>query len=177
MLLRKMLQNESFQDAFLTRTVDLLNTTLSATAVTNQIDTLAQPLAGVIQYESERWAPLAEEDWAAHVQEMRAFAQERPYFVRQHLRDYFDRETHSLIIHLPPANEGMILLNGIPISGIDGGTEWEGIYFQGNRVHLTAKSAPGFDFDSWGGSFSDDSELSVDMETAVTLTPSFKESR
>ena len=177
LLLRKLLENEDFQETFLRRTADLLNTSLSATAVTKQIDTLAQPLTGAIQYESARWAPLTNEDWAAHVQEMRAFAQERPSYVRQHLTDYFGRETYSLTIQLPPASQGQVFINGIPVSGTDEAAVWEGFYFQGNRVRLTAEAAPGFELDSWGSLGPDDEELFIEMETAVTLAPSFNESQ
>ncbi|MCP4184748.1 MAG: hypothetical protein GY761_15765, partial [Hyphomicrobiales bacterium] len=88
LLLRRLMQNPEFQEMFVTRTADLLNTVLSPEAVERQIDILATPLETAIAYETLRWQPLAEDDWAAHVEEMRGFARKRPFFVRQHLSDY-----------------------------------------------------------------------------------------
>ncbi|MCP4423345.1 MAG: hypothetical protein GY803_02525 [Chloroflexi bacterium] len=171
LLLRQLLQNPEFQERFLTRTADLLNTILAPDAVTSQIDALAEPLETAIAYENARWNPLADNEWAAHVEGMRDFARKRPSFMRQHLSAYFNRETHALTIHIPPTAKGTILLNGLPLAAE--GSVWQGVYFHGNLARITAVPAPGHTFNSWKNSQQNDEELDVVMDTAVTLTPTF----
>lgn len=86
-LLKGLLTNELFVTAFLERTDELLNTTLSAENVQHTIDILAAELRPDIDYESGRWGSPG--DWERSVIEMKEFAGNRPNALRNELEQWY----------------------------------------------------------------------------------------
>ncbi len=94
LLIRKLWQNETFQHRFLTRTDELLNTTLEGEKVAAQIDELAAALRPNMTHELGRWPRI--KDWETNVDFMRDFALQRPFHMRQHLINYFEQSPETL---------------------------------------------------------------------------------
>jgi len=169
-LIRGLLENPSFRDRFLARTADLLNTYLAPYNVIAQIDDLAAELAPDMDQEAARWPSIV--PWENSVQDLRNFAQARPAHMREHTLDAFDLEgVRPLAIEAPASGEGRVAVNGHVLPFLP----WQGYYFMGMPVKITAVPAPGYRFAGWqGDSVSEAPILSVTVTTTQTLTPRFE---
>jgi hypothetical protein len=144
LLFRKLLENPVFHDLFLSRTADLLNTTLAPQSVVGHIDALAAELGPDITYETARWGSVG--NWAANVEEMREFAHFRPDIVRQHMVEGFGLGgTAELVFNSPSSGSGTVAVNGAFLEDLP----WQGVYFQGVPVRITAVPMPGYRFAGW----------------------------
>ncbi len=170
LLLRKLLENPTFLGRFLSRTADLLNTTLAPQSVIAHIDALAAELEPDIAYETMRWPRSGY--WESHVQELRDFARRRPDFVRQHFVERFHLGgTVPLTFNPPASGFGTVAVNGILLRDLP----WQGIYFQGVPVQIIAAPAPGYRFAGWDSpDLPQTATITLTGHTAWTLTPRFE---
>jgi hypothetical protein len=144
LLLRKLLGNPGFRERFLSRTADLLNTTLAPSSVIALIDDLAAGIEPDVVYEASRWS--VSSNWTANVEELRDFARRRPDFLRQHMVESFDLTGTAALTFGPPAGgDGHVAVNGFLLDDLP----WQGIYFQGVSIQITAVPAVGFRFAGW----------------------------
>ncbi|RLC78765.1 MAG: hypothetical protein DRJ03_24700 [Chloroflexi bacterium] len=193
LLLRKLLENPGFLERFLSRTADLLNTTLTSQSVIAHIDAVASELEPDIAYETARWSSMGNIDeiaaqlgldvdqeiarwvsptsWESNVADLRQFAQRRPDFVRRHLVESFGLDgTAHLTINLPADGSGTVTINETLI--LD--SSWQGVYFQGVPIQVAVAPAPGYRFAGWEQSHLPQTpSLTLEMEGPQTLTPRF----
>ncbi len=170
LLWRKLLENPAFLQRFLSRSADLLNTTLAPPSVSAQIDALAAEIEPDIAYETIRWSRST--DWESNVQELRDFARLRPDFVRQHIVDNFDLDgTAQLFFDPPGSGSGYVAVNGSLVHELP----WQGVYFQGVPIQLTAVPAPGYRFVGWDPpSLPQTPVITLTVDTSQTINPRFK---
>jgi hypothetical protein len=158
LLLRKLLGTPGFRERFLSRTADLLNTTLAPSSVIDQIDVLAAEIEPDIVYETSCWS--VSSNWAANVEELRDFARRRPDFVRQHMVESFDLAGTATLTFVPSVGAGgYVAVNGFLLDDLP----WLGVYFQGIPIQIVAVPAPGYRFAGW-----EDADLP--QTTAITWT-------
>ncbi len=170
LLLRKLLENPAFHDVFLSRTADLLNTTLAPQSVVGHIDALAAELEPDITYETARWASAG--NWAANVEEMREFARRRPDLVRQHMVVGFGLEgTAEITFNPPSAGSGMVAVDGFLPQDLP----WRGVYFRGVPIHVTAVPMPGYRFAGWDSpGLPQTPVVELRPDGSLALTPRFE---
>lgn len=167
LLLRKLLENEQFQTAFLGRAAVLLNETLAPEAVVAQIDNLAGALAADIAYEEAEWS--SQSAWEMNVAVMRDFARSRPDFVRQDLVNFFSLPGMADFTFLPPAGgEGQVAINGQLLPALP----WQGTFFQTTTVQVTAVPNPGYHFVGWVEG-DEPANLAATVGQSRTFTPLF----
>ena len=82
LLLRMLLENERFQQHYLRRLDELLDTTLAGPKVARLLAELAAEMRPDIHYETDLWTSPG--DWEASVAEMRDFVLRRPDIMREH---------------------------------------------------------------------------------------------
>ena len=141
--LRRLLENPEFRQQFLSRTADLLNTEFTPAQMTTRLDALTAELSPDIAYEIGRWH--GSSNWQGSVAYMYDFVRYRPDYLRQHLVDHFGLVgTAVLHITTPTEGQGHVAINGTLLP-----TKWEGVYFQGTTVTVTAVPAPGYQFIGW----------------------------
>ncbi len=171
LLLRSLLDTPAFFDQFLSRTADLLNTTLAPTSVIAHIDALAAELEPDIAYETMRWPNPA--NWEANVEELRDFARRRPDFVRQHIVEGFHLNgTVQLTLNPPINGSGSVAANGSLVPDLP----WQGIYFYDAPIQLTAAPAPGYRFAGWDPpSLPQTPTITLTARAAQTITPRFEQ--
>jgi uncharacterized repeat protein (TIGR02543 family) len=146
-LLRKLLQNESFRNRFLTRTADLLNGGLSPTIVSAQIDELASQITPDIAFEAERWA--IEGSWPDNIQKLHTFAQQRPDVMRQDIVEALNLPGVAHVTFAAGRN-GPELAGQIVVNGQDSQPlPWSGIYFQDSLIEVEVIPPPGYAFVGW----------------------------
>jgi hypothetical protein len=170
-LFRALLQNETFQHQYINRFADLLNSLFREEIVVSKINLLETIYKPEIEGQIHRWGqPAASlEAWLSAVAEMREFALMRPWYVRQHLIDYFNLAGLSnLTLQADPAM-GYVQVNTLSIQagqvGVEDPANWNGVYFQGVPLQLTAHPMPGHTFVRWDGV----DRLDVDPESPTIL--------
>jgi hypothetical protein len=170
LLLQKLLENPTFLDRFLSRAADLLNTTLAPQSVIAHIDALAAELELDIAYEIMRWPRSGH--WESHVEELRDFARRRPDFVRQHAVDRFNLGgTAHLTLNPPASGSGTVAVNGTTLLALP----WQGVYFQGIPVQITAAPAPGYRFAGWDPpNLPPSPAITLTLDAAQAVTPRFE---
>jgi len=170
LLLRKLLENPAFFEQFLSRTADLLNTTLAPSSVIAHIDALAAELEPDISYEAMRWTSSV--NWRSSVEELRHFARHRPDFVRQHIVESFGLSgTAGLAFDLSVGGSGSVAVNGFFVQDLP----WRGAYFQDIPIQVAAAPAPGFRFAGWEPvDLLQSPVITLTAGVPLTITPRFE---
>lgn len=150
-LLRKLLENEEFEKAFVNRFAGYLNTSFSETTVLNRIDTIYQSLLPEMPRHLDRWN-LSRDKWEEEVAILREFAQERPAYVRMHLMGRFNTgPQRKLVVSASPG--GRVIINDqISVSN----DTVELLYFENFPVHIRVVAHHGHQFSRWEGMYFDE---------------------
>ncbi|RMG85836.1 MAG: hypothetical protein D6714_05240, partial [Bacteroidetes bacterium] len=146
-ILRKLLENRAFRQAFVNRFADRLNTSLSPEAVTETLDRFYRLYAPEMPRHLARWR-LSRSKWEEQVAIMREFGQKRPAYMRQFLRAKFDTGAERKL-EIETTHGGYVRLNqNLRVEG-----HFEGTYFQNMPVEVEAVPALGYRFAGWEGIF------------------------
>ncbi len=156
---RKMVENPVIRNRFINQVADLLNTNFKSTTVVSAIEAMAGRISGEIGRHRQRWS-LSGESTA----KMITFANDRPAYLRDHMRQYFKCGADGRIM-VTATEGGMVSLNTLRLQTAD--LPFSGIYFQGNSVHLKAVPKPGYRFAGWSGAVTSKSDT-VSLRVART---------
>ncbi|NLG36226.1 MAG: hypothetical protein GX548_12825 [Lentisphaerae bacterium] len=151
LMFRRLLENDDFRSAFITRFCDRLNTAYSRAHVTN---TWAQWVAVAEPEMAEhvhRWRQPT--NWTHECDRIRSYGEQRTGAVWGHLRTFFGLDAPvPLAVNVTNAAEGFIRVNAMDLdegtAGF-GGYPWTGDYFTNCPVTLTAMPREGFRFVEW----------------------------
>jgi len=174
-LFNRMLINEEFKLRFINRYADLINTIFQPTYYNTVIDEIRDELENDMPEQIDRWsAPESMQVWYGSINNMRAHLAAREATSRTHIRDHFNLSAQRLIqINVQPAGAGRIQLNSISPDTYP----WDGIYFQGVPITITAIPNPGYTFENWNANalLSDINaqSFSVDPTSAANFTANF----
>ncbi|MFH1213024.1 MAG: CotH kinase family protein [Candidatus Neomarinimicrobiota bacterium] len=162
---RKLIENPTIKNRFINQIADLLNTNFTSTRVVNVINTLANHISSDITRHRTKWNIYGE-----NTDKMTTFAQQRPAYLRTHVRSYFGCGKDGTLT-VNATEGGSVQLNTLTLQSAD--LPFSGIYFQGNAVHLKAIPAPGYVFDGWSGALTSDEysvTFSVGNTSSITAT-------
>jgi uncharacterized repeat protein (TIGR02543 family) len=175
LILRKLLENNTFKNDFINRFADLMNTNFLSSRIIAKIDEISAIIAPEMPDQYFRWkAPLNNGDWQYHLNEEKDFAIERPQFQRSHIRSKFGISSNiDVTLNVSNATHGYVKISTIEIKeGTPGITSnpypWTGVYFKGIPLKLKAIAKPGYVFSNWSGASS-----STDPEITITPTGNF----
>ena len=182
LLLRNLLDNESFKYEFINRISGHLNTAFKPSRVHNILDSLKAIIKPEIGEHIERWGhPLTINVWNTNVQVMYTNATRRPEFVRQHIREHFNIEKDIEVrLNVDDQEKGFIRINTIDVNPSTPGVPedtypWTGIYFHGIPVEIEAKPHFGYAFSHWvGDDTSKDPVITITPEDDISLKAYFK---
>ncbi|MCD4683318.1 MAG: CotH kinase family protein [Bacteroidales bacterium] len=92
LFLRKLLENEIFEELFITRFADVLNTTFQTDSVVNQIESFTSLYEQDIDRHIARWHyPASKSDWLNNIQNrLYEFTVNRPCIMQDHIMEFFD---------------------------------------------------------------------------------------
>lgn len=171
LMLRKLLENNTFKIEFINRFADLLNTNFLSSRVLSKIDEMKAVIAPEMPRQFARWdAPADDGDWNYFLNIEKDFASQRPALQRNHIRAKFGIASNiNATLNVSNASHGYIKMNTIDVvdgtPGIVGNPyPWTGIYFHNIPVTLKAVAKPGYVFDHWSGA-------STSTNAEITLTP------
>ncbi|MEJ2494064.1 MAG: lamin tail domain-containing protein [Ignavibacteriaceae bacterium] len=167
MLQRKLIENTTFKNRFVNQIADLLNTNFKSERVVSIINALADHIANEIPKHRARWGLTGE----SIETKMIPFAQNRPAYMRDHVRNYFNCGEDGMIT-INASEGGSVQLNTLKLNSSD--MPFSGIYFRDNEVHLKALPIAGYKFDGWSGSVtSSEKSISVLVTGSTNLYASF----
>ena len=168
-LLRSLLTNESFKQAFLNRFADLLNVHFEPGRVVALLDTMAAAIAPEIPRHMDRWGGSVS-SWEGEISKLRTFGRFRQGVVFAHLLAYFSLPGVSEV-SLNVEGGGMLRINREQIRTFP----WKGQYFKRIPVTVSALPNPGFRFVRWSGDVEGtDAVITIDPAVAATLVAHFE---
>lgn len=166
LLQRKLIENPAIQNRFINQIADLLNTNFRSDRVVEVIDSLADHISDEIARHRTKWGISGES-----TEKMITFAQQRPAYLRTHVRNYFNCGNNGTLA-INAAAGGSVNLNTLKLQSTD--MPFSGIYFQGNAIQLKAVPKAGYVFSGWSGSMtSEEDSISIRVSDATELTANF----
>ncbi len=153
-MLRAILQNERFVADLLNRFADHLNTIWQPHIVLATIDSMQNHLSAEMPHHINRWKneftarPMSMGNWQNFIDDLREFGRSRPAELRQVILAEFNLDKLvALKVKMDPVAGSIRINHDIAIAD----SSWQGWYFSGLPVTLTAEPQPGFLFKSWQG--------------------------
>ncbi|MCK4746821.1 MAG: lamin tail domain-containing protein, partial [Bacteroidales bacterium] len=171
LILRTLLENQSFRDRFVQRSFDLLNNDFTGERVSHELDILVSETEGEIRNHMRRWDHGSYGEWEDWVKDLRNWSKYRASRVRIHIRDFFDLgEIRTLSLDCNPPGGGQVQVNSRRVKLFP----WEGDYVEDYPVALKAVPAYGYRFAGWDGVGDSDSAISVSLDQPLDLTARFE---
>jgi hypothetical protein len=157
-----LLENEKYRNYFINRYADLMNTTYLPERTLAMEDSIYNVIVEVLPRQLERWGGGDIPGEMAVFEDYRNTLLDdfevRSLYVRNHIRTNFDlAEKVDIELNVEPPGAGRIHINTIKITD----TPWEGVYFDGVPVTITAEPFTGYTFSNW-----DESEYIADVLAA-----------
>jgi|GEM_PF-515708 len=179
--LRKLLENETYKNDFISRFADLMNTTFLPSRVVGMVNTLKAEIEAEMPEQMPRWgSPVDLGDWNYFLNQEKNFANNRPTPQRNQIRTLFGIANNiSATLDVSNAAHGYVKINTINImEGTDGIASnpypWTGVYFSNIPVKLKAIANPGYVFSHWtGASTSTDAEITITTAADFAATAVF----
>lgn len=170
-ILRNLLENKEFEQDFILRFSDYLNTIFEPNFTTTRIDSFYNMMLPEISRHHERWE-LNRNIWENHIRRMKIFAKDRPNQMRRFLKQKFKLGDLARL-EIAKFEGGEVALNR-HISLVN--EAFSGLYFQNSTIKLQAIADYGYQFSHWEGldGVLTDKEILVDLKSNNTIKPIFK---
>lgn len=145
-VLNKLRTNSEFEQYYISRYIDLLNTTFTNDYMLNLLDSMAAIIAPEMPQHTQRWGGSVTQ-WQNNVQKIRNFITTRNSIMDAGLRNCWDLTgPYDLVIDAEPEGVGKVKINSLELNSFP----WSGDYFRGVDVKLSAiETSPYFEFDRW----------------------------
>jgi len=174
LLLRKLLENESFKNEFIQRFALHMSTTFNPARVNNVIDSLQAQIAAEMPRHKLRWERSISfgDSWQDIVEIMREFARKRPQYVREHFSEKFDLHgTSNLTINIDGEKGGSIFFYNEFLTD----TSYSAVFFNNSKVILIARPRDGYKFIGWAGvNSSNEKKIEFTLIADETITAIFQ---
>lgn len=173
LLFRRLIYNTNFRNKFINMFADQLNSRFLPERVSAHIENVATGVASEVTAHYNRWGG----DINFHnqsIQDMKRFGNLRPTTTKGFIKSQFGLPNHhELTVQVNNTQHGYIKVNSLTINN----PIWKGDYFETVPIHIEAVAKPGYEFVQWvGASLSTEQELTIDLESSITLTALFQES-
>ena len=165
-ILRKLLENQEFERAFINRFADRLNTDLDTTNVLAKLEYFKNRIEPEMPRHLERWR-LSEKRQQEHIARMKTFARKRPSYVWRHLEGKFQPGLQRTL-RLSASEGGKIKLNDN--LKIKANTRFEGTYFSDVPIKIYANPKLGYRFSHWEGIEMIDNERELTLKLTDKIT-------
>ncbi|MEZ5198097.1 MAG: CotH kinase family protein [Bacteroidales bacterium] len=144
-ILRRLMENADYRQYFINRSADMFNTMLLSANVVNKINELKQRIEPEMDRHMMRWGS-SYAAWEANVDIMSDFGENRLSYIWQHYIDEFDlTKTVNIGFDIDSVHHGNIKVNTIFPDSLP----WQGVYFDGNPIEVSAIADSGYVFSHW----------------------------
>lgn len=166
LLQRKLIENPIIRNRFINQVADLLNTNFKSPRVVSTITTLANRIAAELPKHRTRWGITGE-----NTTKLTTFANERPAYLRTHMRTYFNCGNDGTLT-LSASAGGSVQLNTLTLHTAN--LPFSGVYFQNTPIYLKAIPLPGYKFTGWTGAKTSLTDtISLNIASSTNLTANF----
>ena len=168
-LFRKLIENSSFKNLFINIYSDYLNTIFLPKNLNDKLESTKEGISKYINLHHERWSQ-DYIDWNSEIDRMKVFGDSRSYYAKRHIRSTFNLSRHEEIsVSITPIGSGKVTLNSLTIDN-----HWEGDYFPGVPISLSAVPRSGYKFKEWKGIPDSLASMKVDVESFSSLEAVFE---
>jgi hypothetical protein len=144
-ILRRLMENADYRRYFINRSADMFNTMLLPQNIVNTIALFKERLAPEMPVHLSRWESTFPA-WENNVQALTNFAMNRLPYVWQHYLGEFNLvKLVTVSLDVDSTKHGRIRINTI----VPDSLPWQGIYFDGNPVDISAIPDSGYIFSHW----------------------------
>lgn len=181
---RKLSENDSFREEFVSRVADFLNSVFHQPYMEAKLDSFVAVYQPELPDHIHRWQrPASIADWNEAIAPMRNFISRRQQVFINHTAAYFgiSPEMYTLTVRHPDSWKGEIHVNRLPLRagypGIDAPIfPWNGQYFVGQPIQLRADAAEGYRVAGWltSDGYVDGEVLRISPESAFSAEPVFE---
>lgn len=170
LFLRKFLDNDQFERKFINHFADAMNSIFLPSYSVAHVDALAENIQDDMAMHRERWGQ-SYSGWNSEVNAIKTFLTLRPAVARDFIMEGFNLPAvHDIFTEIDNADWGSIQVNSLLIES----PFWNGKYFEGNPITLTAFPKPGYKFDHWSGDVnSTDKSIEIDLTGPKSVTAHF----
>jgi hypothetical protein len=169
-IFRSLLKNKTFENTFINRFADYLNTRLSPQNALNEIIEFHTGISSALPQHLQRW-DRSQWDYNNELDKIKDFAAERPIHIRQHLMKHFSLSgVKNVTIKIEPAGSGVVKVNSLLISN----QQWTGKYFSGAPITISASPTAGYKFQEWLGVLQESTSFSADPLILDEVTAVFE---
>lgn len=145
-ILNKLMDNDEFNQYYISRYIDLSNTTFSCDFMIQHLDSLINIIEPEMQLQIDRWPGGTLAGWQANVQELKDFINARCLALNQGMIGCYNLNgPYPITYDVEPVNAGKIKINSITPNNYP----FDGDYFGGIDVLLKAIPDVGMQFDYW----------------------------
>lgn len=165
--------NPTFRRYFINRYADLINTIFQPTNLDMVIKTFEDSMYHDMPAHFQLWGG-SMQTWDGYIDDMQDFCDDRPAIVRDQIENEFNLSRQvTLTLNVSPAGAGRIQISTI----IPSSYPWNGVYFYGNPVTVTAIPNPGYTFSRFSsstlGSNNTNQSATGNFSTSQTITAYF----
>ncbi|WP_319923261.1 CotH kinase family protein [Neolewinella aurantiaca] len=136
---RKLLANTEYRRYFVNRTLDYLHTDFAPVTVAAAIERRVAALEHDMPRQLKRWKG-KEKNWRIHLDRIRAFGENRPAHLREHLREYFGAGGDRMVTIVATPGGYIEVNKNIRVDE----ERYKGTYFQNFPLHLRTVAHNGF---------------------------------
>ncbi|HPT72530.1 MAG TPA: CotH kinase family protein [Candidatus Cloacimonadota bacterium] len=175
---RYLLANTQYKYKFINCFADMLNTCYLPTRVVSVIHSCTTAVYPIMAEHINRWVlPTDMNEWNTWIDKAKAFAQDRPANLRNHIKTQFRLSgTYNLTLNVNSNSMGYFNINMTRLDSQTPGVAsspypWTGVYFKSVPVAIKAKPYAGYQFVSWieyPTVTSDSLNLNLSANTTVT---------
>ncbi|MDQ3191161.1 MAG: CotH kinase family protein [Bacteroidota bacterium] len=145
-IFRNLLLNTQFKHYFINRYADLMNTVFQLDSIKSVAYDMRDSIDSSMERHQAKWG----KDynwWSKSVGNMVDWHRRRMPYAREHVNDEFNLKGQvNVTLNTSPPGAGRIKISTI----IPGSLPWNGIYYNGVPVTISAIPNPGFTFEKWG---------------------------
>jgi len=145
-VLNKLRENPDFEQYYVSRYIDLLNTAFTKDYMISLLDSMAAIIAPEMTAHTARWGGTVIK-WQSNVQRIRDFITARNSIMAAGLRECYNLTgPYDIVIDAEPEGVGQVKINSLELSQFP----WDGEYYGGIDVKLLAiETNPYYEFDRW----------------------------
>lgn len=166
----QLLGHPELQQQLLARMSALLATAFDPGAARGIADGIFHKHRTALEADHQRWAgELDRPDPATSLRELDSFIAARPRPLMQYLAERSGRKLRELVIDVPPASAGTVLLEGLALAP----GRHPVIVFSGVPMRVEARAAEGMEWTGWRGTKARSAILSTDASDVSRLSPRF----
>jgi hypothetical protein len=150
-IFRRLVENQQFKFHLINRFCDLLNTVFKEDYVLARLEEQRQEYLPEMAEHIHRWrTPATVSNWNEQLNRMASFGEQRPAYLKQHLRNQFGlADVATITVSSANSAQGGIRVNRLEPHQIS--NPWSGSYFKAVPIEVEAVAKPGFRFSHWEG--------------------------